>query len=307
MEHVVVEENDHAIINLLPEEINIKNNQSDTEEDNEKDEEDNEKDEEDNEKDEDDNEKDEEEENPSDETEHLVEDAVEDDTNVTYVDETVIADDCVNFNDVTKDNIETEENDEKFDSTEVHTEGNKRKCCCCMCVCCHRNLNRNRNMSEKVKKRSKQKHTHMNKTRCQRCGYCCKRFLAFLFSHIGLCSLVVAYAILGGFIFMKIEAPEESVIRHDVEAKRKLQVQRLWNLTRTNNVFHPLNWTARVEAILEEFQKDIYTATKEKGWDGKKEDGDPQWTFAGSLLYSITVITTIGECFTLEIRKTLLI
>lgn len=293
MEHVVVEENDHAIINLLPEEINIKHNQSDTEEDNEKGEED--------------NEKDEEEEKPSDETEHLVEDAVEDDPNVTNVDETVIADDCVNFNDVTKDNIETEQNDEKFDSTEVHTAGNKRKCCCCMCVCCHRNPNRNRNMSEKVKKKSKQKHTHMNKTRCQRCGYCCKRFLAFLFSHIGLCSLVVAYAILGGFIFMKIEAPEESVIRHDVEAKRKLQVQRLWNLTRTNNVFHPLNWTARVEAILEEFQKDIYTATKEKGWDGKKEDGDPQWTFAGSLLYSITVITTIGECFTLEIRKTLLI
>jgi ABC-type Zn2+ transport system substrate-binding protein/surface adhesin len=58
-----------AIINLLPEEINIKNNQSDTEEDNEKDVEDNEKDEE-------DNEKDEEEEKPSDETEHLVEDAV---------------------------------------------------------------------------------------------------------------------------------------------------------------------------------------------------------------------------------------
>jgi len=40
----------------------------------------------------------------------------------------------------------------------------------------------------------------------------------------------------------------------------------------------------------------VVKEVKEKGWDGK--DGDKlQWSFAGALLYAVTVVTTIGKSF----------
>jgi hypothetical protein len=38
---------------------------------------------------------------------------------------------------------------------------------------------------------------------------CCKQLVAFLFSHVGLAGMVVAYSILGGFMFRALEAPHE--------------------------------------------------------------------------------------------------
>jgi len=45
-----------------------------------------------------------------------------------------------------------------------------------------------------------------------------------------------------------------------------------------------------------EFENHVVTATKLDGYDGKEaSDSERQWSFSGSLLYSITVITTIGK------------
>ncbi len=41
------------------------------------------------------------------------------------------------------------------------------------------------------------------------CGKCCKSFAKFMFSHIGLCGMVVAYSVAGGFIFQHLEATNE--------------------------------------------------------------------------------------------------
>ena len=38
---------------------------------------------------------------------------------------------------------------------------------------------------------------------------CCKKVLKFMFSHIGLCGMVIAYSVAGGFIFKHLEETNE--------------------------------------------------------------------------------------------------
>ena len=55
------------------------------------------------------------------------------------------------------------------------------------------------------------------------------------------------------------------------------------------------NWTHLVHEQLRKFETNVVAATKVEGYDGKELlDADRQWSFSGALLYSVTVITTIG-------------
>ncbi|XP_064613309.1 uncharacterized protein LOC135477085 [Liolophura sinensis] len=127
---------------------------------------------------------------------------------------------------------------------------------------------------------------------------CCKQFIAVLFSHIGLISSVVVYAIVGGFLFQSIERPNE--IKHQIEireSRTRIVLNLLDNaLLVQTNMLEKSNFTENAEQLLKSFQTEIYVATKEKGWDGKDDslESVKQWSFASSLLYAITVMTTIG-------------
>lgn len=64
---------------------------------------------------------------------------------------------------------------------------------------------------------------------------CLRTFLAHLFSHIGLCILVVGYAIVGAAIFERLESDFE-IKQRDIKRKffgeiRKQYVSELWNIT----------------------------------------------------------------------------
>ena len=139
----------------------------------------------------------------------------------------------------------------------------------------------------------------------QKCISCFKKMAAFLFSHIGLAAMVVAYSIAGGFLFKALEAPYEVREKMRILEWKEERIQDIWTLVEKtvakglvpDGVKH--NFTERIRAILLEFQGEVTTAVKEKGWDGKDatDQTDLQWSFAGALLYAVTVITTIGRTF----------
>lgn len=124
-----------------------------------------------------------------------------------------------------------------------------------------------------------------------------KKFLVFLFSHVGLTCLVVAYSIFGAIIFQSLEQGHERESRMVTAKLRHDMLTNLWNVTKAFNVLIEEKWTISAEKILRNFEQDIYVATKELGWDGISDEAvsELHWSFTGSLLYSVTVITTIGK------------
>lgn len=56
------------------------------------------------------------------------------------------------------------------------------------------------------------------------------------------------------------------------------------------------------EKVLKRFELDVIKKAKTEGYDGgdSGNDASVQWNFSGALLYSVTVITTIGECYFCE-------
>lgn len=60
------------------------------------------------------------------------------------------------------------------------------------------------------------------------------------------------------------------------------------------NVLYERNWTMLVHEQLRRFESSIIKAAK-SGFIEKIADGLPKWSFNEALLYSVTLITTIGE------------
>eukprot|EP00095_Tigriopus_kingsejongensis_P012240 maker-scaffold87_size395581-snap-gene-1.14 protein:Tk12240 transcript:maker-scaffold87_size395581-snap-gene-1.14-mRNA-1 annotation:"AGAP004717-PC" len=129
-------------------------------------------------------------------------------------------------------------------------------------------------------------------------GQTCLKILgsicSFLFSHIGLLSLVVGYCFLGAFIFEELERYNEIDVKRNMTKTREAVTETLWDITREMQVLRQDNWTNEVTNELRNFEKNLIIALKERGWDGSEDETQVNWTFAGSLFYSITVITTIG-------------
>ncbi|RWS15117.1 TWiK family of potassium channels protein 7-like protein, partial [Dinothrombium tinctorium] len=126
-----------------------------------------------------------------------------------------------------------------------------------------------------------------------KCKKYCKKFVAFLFSHVGLCALVVGYMVCGAFLFQKLEnEPQHERIdklREAVNALKKQKLENMWNATDYYNTLFKHNWTAVVKSELKTFQKSLIEQISE-GYNPKYKD---KWTFSGSFLFSLTVITSI--------------
>ncbi|XP_022239224.1 TWiK family of potassium channels protein 7-like [Limulus polyphemus] len=144
-------------------------------------------------------------------------------------------------------------------------------------------------------RRSRREGHHPTKKRppVNKCKTCCRKFTAFMFSHVGLCGLVVGYSIMGAFAFRALEAPYEKEKAGEVNEMREKMVKRLWDITSNYNILYRENWTRSVTSEIREFQSALITAVRD-GYDGKNAEAGQQWSFSGAFLYSLTVITTIG-------------
>ncbi|OZC11688.1 Ion channel [Onchocerca flexuosa] len=120
-----------------------------------------------------------------------------------------------------------------------------------------------------------------------------KRIIAFFFSHVGLCALVIGYALLGAVVFRAVEGPHETFIQSQVTTARQKAVNIAWNATFRVNKLDREQWERIVHTQVRRFQRKCMWAIK-RGYDGKEYGLSAQWTFTGAFLYSLTVITTIG-------------
>ncbi|XP_014673607.1 PREDICTED: two pore potassium channel protein sup-9-like [Priapulus caudatus] len=127
------------------------------------------------------------------------------------------------------------------------------------------------------------------------CVVLCAAYLLLLYSSVN--STVyssITEKLQGGLIFRAIESPFEMEKKRELLRVRDELVDSLWELTLETNIFWPDNWTREAEANLQVFEKQLVKALRQ-GYDGLDPgEAEQQWSFSGALLFSITVITTIG-------------
>lgn len=94
---------------------------------------------------------------------------------------------------------------------------------------------------------------------------CCRQFVAFMFTQVGVGALVISYAIMGAFAFTAIEGEVENNEHNDhVVDLRNTCLNRLWNVTDLLNVLDEKKWKAAVRVVLLDYQKGMAAAIKGK-------------------------------------------
>jgi len=131
-----------------------------------------------------------------------------------------------------------------------------------------------------------------------------KSILAFAFSQVGVVVLCVMYAVGGARIYMSMEVPfeEEAYLAKQKEAKAIIAAtdyltNSFWDKIHNPNPDKRLNETAYYEKVGEDLHSlaaQIVSAAENLNYDGEVEGWNKDWFFPNALLFTITIMTTIG-------------
>jgi hypothetical protein len=168
------------------------------------------------------------------------------------------------------------------------------------------------------------------KTRRELAVIYARKILVFLFSTAGMSCLLVFYVGLGGIIFLELEGPGENLRRQGAADRQNETVLHLWrllvnvtelnatdvssgidlgdgvvsniscsNTTQGGSKALQMNdellaeWQEKARQIINKYTIEVY----ETGADEFNTDPEnvPKWNYPNSLLYSMTIITTVGK------------
>ncbi len=133
------------------------------------------------------------------------------------------------------------------------------------------------------------------------CKSCCfsfcrglQSFVTFVVSRVGLVALVVGYCLIGAVTFERLERLNELRVKDGISDIRAEVAEDIWRLTNEAEVLKAEDWMSAVNRRMKRFEHELIGAMRVDGWNGFESHDKTQWTFTGSLFYSIVCITTIG-------------
>lgn len=153
-----------------------------------------------------------------------------------------------------------------------------------------------------------------------------------VFTSLGICLLVLGYTLLGAFTFMALEGGLTTGVGSSThthnggkaagvgtvagggllgEDIRSRTVEKLWSITEDLNILYKDNWTRLAAQEVLKFQDTLVRNLRGSAGGGAVMRSGPgangggsavfysahhhRWSFSSSFLYSLTLITTIGE------------
>lgn len=118
-----------------------------------------------------------------------------------------------------------------------------------------------------------------------------RKFIKFMFSNVGLLCLLVGYTIMGAYAFMMLEGVQDTqTAAIDIAEWRNKFLMGLYNMTINGEP----NWMDTAAEMLANFTE------IQRAYDSSESALDvDDWGFLGSLVFCVTVTTTIGKLWCL--------
>ncbi|XP_043246939.1 TWiK family of potassium channels protein 7-like isoform X2 [Amphibalanus amphitrite] len=126
------------------------------------------------------------------------------------------------------------------------------------------------------------------------------RLLKFLFGHVGMFLLVSFVAAFGAWVFIQMETPHEDqmFLLRRTKIRDKLDGENYftsywWHYAAQENLTFP-EWNKKIKGHLEIIESFVIDMVNNYGYDGTKDDWPYEWDFSSALLFTVTIMTTIG-------------